>query len=56
MTGSLGNSLFAAPGEALSATAWAFPAWNLGLDRLTIAADGDLLVPFGDYGVERLAR
>ena len=56
LTGSLGNSLFAAPGEALSATAWAFPAWNLGLDRLTIAADGDLLVPFGDYGVERLAR
>jgi len=56
LTGALGNSLFAAPGDGLSATAWAFPAWNLGLDRLTIAADGDLLVPFGDYGVERLAR
>jgi len=56
LTGSTGNSLFAAPGDAATAESWAFPAWNLGLDRLTIATDGDLLVPFGDYGMERLAR
>ena len=56
LTGSMGTSLFAATSDGTTAAIWTFPAWNLGLDHLTLAADGDLLVPFGDYGVERLAR
>lgn len=56
LTGAFGSSLFAAPGDGTAATTWDFPTWNLGLDRLTLAADGDLLVPFGDYGAERLER
>ena len=56
LTGSSGDSLFAAGAAGATATSWTFPAWTPGLDRLTVAADGDLLVPFGDYGVERLAR
>lgn len=54
LTGSRGNSLFAAPSDGPSAVTWDFPTWNLGLDRLTLAADGDLLIPFGEYGAERL--
>ncbi|MEO7099716.1 MAG: hypothetical protein ABI162_10175 [Luteolibacter sp.] len=32
-----------------------FGTWYLWLDRATLATDGDLLMPFGDYGAERLS-
>jgi len=35
---------------------WDFPTWTFDLGRVSVAADGDLLVPFGDYGAERLDR
>jgi hypothetical protein len=56
LTGAKWNSLCAVNSDGTTADTWTFPAWNLGLDRMTVAADGDLLVPFGDYGAERLDR
>jgi hypothetical protein len=56
LVGTRWNSLFAADATDTAADIWTFPAWNLGLDRMNLATDGDLLVPFGDYGVERLER
>ena len=56
LTGSSGTSLFATAGDGSTVATWEFPTWNLGLDHIVIAADENLLVPFGDYGVERLAR
>ena len=54
LLGSSGRSLFAADDTMLED--WQFPMWGLGLDSITKAADGDLLVPLGDYGAERLDR
>ncbi|MCX6865527.1 MAG: hypothetical protein NTV46_04795 [Verrucomicrobia bacterium] len=56
LTGAKWHSLCAANSDGATADTWTFPPWNLGLDRMTVAADGDLLVPFGDYGTERLDR
>jgi hypothetical protein len=35
---------------------WSFPTWGLDVQRISLAQDGDLLVPFGEYGAERLER
>lgn len=35
---------------------WSFPTWGLDVQRISVAQDGDLLVPFGEYGAERLER
>lgn len=56
LLGSKWNSLFAAGPKAEAADTWRFPTWSLSLDRVSVAADGDLLAPFGDYGAERLQR
>jgi hypothetical protein len=56
LTGAKWNCLFAADAAGTTANTWSFPAWNLGLSRVSVAADGDLLVPFGAYGTERLDR
>jgi hypothetical protein len=42
-------------GETTSTT-WQFPTWSLNVDGIRVASDGDLLVPFGEYGAERLER
>jgi hypothetical protein len=42
-------------GETTSTT-WHFPTWSLNVDGIRVASDGDLLVPFGEYGAERLER
>jgi hypothetical protein len=54
LLGTSGKLLFAADESALDD--WEFPTWGVGLDSITTAADGDLLVPFGEYGAERLDR
>ncbi len=56
LIGAKWNALFAVEADGDSVKKWNFPAWNLGLDRVNFASDGDLLVPFGDYGAERLNR
>lgn len=50
------NRLFAAGASASKTEDWRFPGWGLNADAIRVAADGDLLVPFGEYGVERLDR
>ena len=57
LLGSNWRSLFAATvGEAGSVKSWRFPTWGLQTENITLASDGDLLVPFGEYGAERLER
>ena len=56
LTGTRSNSLFAAAGTGDTVSEWTFPTWYLNLERVAQAADGDLLVPFGEYGAERLDR
>ena len=56
IAGTKWDSIFAAGAEDEAAKAWDFPTWTFDLGRVSVAADGDLLVPFGDYGAERLDR
>jgi hypothetical protein len=50
------SRLFAADVSGAAAGQWKFPGWSLRPEFIAVAADGDLLVPFGDYGAERLER
>jgi hypothetical protein len=54
LLGVKGNQLFAS--EAGRVSKWKFPTWGIDFDQVSIAEDGDLLVPFGEYGAERLER
>lgn len=56
LTGTRSFSLFAADGAGDTVSEWNFPTWYLNLERVAQAPDGDLLVPFGEYGTERLDR
>lgn len=56
LIGSKWNALFAAAPDAEKPAKWRFPTWSLDLEQVNLAQDGDLLVPFGDYGAERLDR
>jgi hypothetical protein len=56
LIGAKWNALFAAEGNAAAASKWKFETWSLMPEQVTVAGDGDLLVPFGEYGVERLSR
>jgi hypothetical protein len=56
LLGSKWNALFAAAPDAKFAKKWNFPTWSLWLDNVNVAGDGDLLVPFGEYGAEHLER
>jgi hypothetical protein len=56
IAGTKWDSIFAAGAEDEAAKVWDFSTWTFELGRVSIAADGDLLVPFGDYGTERLDR
>ncbi len=51
-----GKSIFASAPDAPTASRWKFPTWNLWLDSVSLAANGDLLVPFGPYGADRLSE
>ena len=50
------RALFAADAGGSALSKWKFPTWNPGIDSVMIGSGGDLLVPFGEYGVERLSR
>lgn len=54
LLGTSGKQLFAADNAGIAD--WEFPTWGVGLDSITTAADGDLLVPFGIHGAERLGK
>ena len=56
LLGSKWNALFAAEADAKVASKWRFPTWSLTLEHVAVAADGDILAPFGEYGAERLNR
>lgn len=56
LLGSRWNALFAAAPDAKFAKKWNFATWSLWLDNISVTKDGDLLVPFADYGAERLER
>ena len=56
LLGSNWRSLFAADADSDTVEQWNFQSWYLSVDRIALTADGDLLVPFGDYGAERLER
>ncbi len=56
LVGTKWDSIFAAGAGDDAATVWDFPTWTFDFSKVSIAADGDLLVPFGDYGMERLDR
>lgn len=56
LLGARWNRLCAAGPQAEAADTWRFPTWGLRLERVGLASDGDLLVPFGEYGAERLDR
>jgi len=54
LVGSGGSSLFAVKSGSSDIRSWQFPTWNVSVERIGIAADGDLLVPLGEHGMERL--
>ncbi|MBU6169990.1 MAG: beta-propeller domain-containing protein [Verrucomicrobia bacterium] len=56
IVGSGGTSILATKAGSNDIKTWQFPTWSVYADRVEIAADGDLLVPLGTYGVERLKR
>jgi hypothetical protein len=56
IVGSGGTSIVATKSGSSDIKTWQFPTWNVYADRVEIAADGDLLVPLGAYGMERLDR
>ncbi len=56
LIGGTWNALFAVDAAGNDVTKWKFPTWNPGIDHVVLGSGGDLLVPFGDYGVERLSR
>jgi hypothetical protein len=50
------NRLYASDISGAAAAHWQFQSWGLQADQISIASGGDLLVPFGEYGAERLKR
>jgi len=56
IVGSGGTSILATKSGSNEIKTWQFPTWNVYADRAEMAADGDLLVPLGQYGMERLER
>ena len=56
LTGSTWNSLFIADVENNTVDTWNFQSWYLSLDRVVILPNKDVLVPFGEYGADRLHR
>jgi hypothetical protein len=56
IVGSGGTSILATKSGSNEIQTWQFPTWNVYADRTEMATDGDLLVPLGQYGMERLER
>jgi len=55
LIGSNGISLFRVRDGKNTLRKWKFTSWYFSLDKVVLAGDGDLLVPFGRYGAERLS-
>ena len=56
IVGSGGTSILATKSGTNEISTWQFPTWSVYADKVGMAADGDLLVPLGQYGMERLDR
>ncbi len=56
LVGGQSNSIFAANADGGGLKTWDFATWSPGLDRSAFDDSGALIVPFGQYGVERLER
>jgi hypothetical protein len=54
VVGSGSHSIFAIKSGSNHIRSWQFPTWNVGADGVETAVGGDLLLPLGQYGVERL--
>jgi hypothetical protein len=52
--GSGSRAIFASKSGSNQIRSWQFSTWNVRTEAVEMALDGDLLVPLGDYGVERL--
>jgi hypothetical protein len=54
LLGSNWNSFFTAKENSTDVTKWKFSTWTPSLEHAVPLPNGDLLVPFGEYGAERL--
>jgi hypothetical protein len=54
--GSGSRAIFAIKPGSTQIRSWQFPTWNVRADAVEMAVGGDLLVPLGEYGVERLGQ
>lgn len=54
--GSGSRAIFAIKPGSNQIRSWQFPTWNVRADAVEMAVGGDLLVPLGEYGVERLGQ
>ncbi len=55
LIGSDGLSLFQVNDGANAVKKWKFTSWYFSLEQVALAGNGDLLVPFGQYGADRLS-
>ena len=56
LIGSKWGSFFAAATSDNVAKTWNFNSWSFALDQVIVAANGDLVVPFGAFGADRYHR
>jgi hypothetical protein len=56
IVGANGSSIFAIKSGFNDIMTWQLPGWSVDASNVQIASDGDLLVPLGAYGMERLER
>jgi hypothetical protein len=56
LIGAAWDSVSAVGLDETTVKTWSFPTWSLLVDGIRVARDGDLLVPFGEYGAARLER
>lgn len=56
IVGSASHSFFATKSGTDQINTWQFPTWNIFADVVEMTSDGDLLIPLGEFGVERLNR
>ena len=56
LIGSDGTSLFQVNDGENTLKNWKFTSWYFSLEQVALAGNGDLLIPFGQYGAERLSH
>ena len=50
------DHVFACPVDAQTIRSWAVRPWSFRMETITLAANGDLLLPLGGYGAQRIRR